>query len=217
MSEATVMRKPASGRKAVLGTVLTDLVLPLAVFYGLRAAGVDQWWSLLLSAIVPAVIVVQRFVRRRQVEYFALFVLSLVALGLVLSVLTHDPRTMLVRDAWVGMAGGLAAVWMLGSVVRGRPALMVLFRSFVLTKAGPDGLRTWEARWDDDPAFRHGLRVLTTVWGLAGLLNAFANLAFAYALPIDDAPAAMHLVWPVIAVPLTIFHVVYTKRRDLRA
>ncbi|MEV4753936.1 VC0807 family protein [Micromonospora sp. NPDC049559] len=211
------MTAPASARAALVRSVLTDLVAPLAVFYGLRAIGTDQWWALLASAAVPAAVLVYRFVRRRQVEFFALFVLTVVALGLVLSALTGDPRTMLVRDAWTGMVGGLAGVWMLGSIRYGRPALMVLFRSFVLTKAGPDGLRAWEARWDREPQFRRGLRVLTAVWGVACLLSAVVQLCFAYALPVDAAPGAMQATWPVIAVPLLVFHLGYTRRHDLRA
>ena len=33
----------------------------------------------------------------------------------------------------------------------------------------------------------------------------------------DIAPLALNIIWPVIAAPLTTFHFVYTKRKDLRA
>lgn len=214
---STATSQPSANRRAIVGSVLVDLVAPLAVYYGARALGLDQWVALLASAAIPGCVVVYRFIQRRQVEFFAVFILTVLALGLVLSALTGDPRTMLVRDAWAGLIGGLAGVWMLGSLMRGRPALMVVFRSFVLAKSGPDGLRTWAARWDREPRFRHGLRVLTAVWGIACLLSALLQLLFAYALPLDAAPAAMHATWPVIAVPLFVFHLAYTKRHNLRA
>ncbi|WP_224282179.1 VC0807 family protein [Streptomyces sp. LS1784] len=207
----------APRRTAVLLPLLIDLGLPLAVFYGLRTAGVEQWWSLLWSAAVPAVTVVVRLVRTRRVDFLALLILSMITLGLVLSALTGDARTLLIREAWTGMLGGLLGIWLLASVGYGRPALMLVFRSFVRAKAGEEGLRAWEERWEQDPAFRHGARVLTAVWGTASLLNALAQLAFAYLLPIDAAPAAMNLSWPVIAAPLFVFHLVYTKRHGLRA
>ncbi|WBP91361.1 VC0807 family protein [Kitasatospora cathayae] len=115
----------------------------------------------------------------------------MIALGLVLSALTGDPRALLVREAWTGMLGGLIGVWLLASVLYGRPALMVIFRSFVLVKAGEDGLRAWEGRWGEGAGFRHSLRVLTAVWGVASLLNAFAQLAFAYLQPTDRLAAAL--------------------------
>ncbi|MGW3046044.1 VC0807 family protein [Kitasatospora sp. NPDC001159] len=208
---------PAARRAGVLIPVLLDLVLPLGFYYGLRAAGVDQWHALLWSAAVPAVVVLVRLVRTRRIDFPALLILSMIALGLVLSALTGDPRALLVREAWTGMLGGLIGVWLLASVLYGRPALMVMFRSFVLVKAGEDGLRAWEGRWGEDAGFRHGLRVLTTLWGIASLLNALAQLAFAYLLPVDAAPVAMHACWPVIAAPLLAFHLAYTKRHGLRA
>jgi hypothetical protein len=204
-------------RSNVLIPLALEFGLPLAVFYALRAAGVDQWWALLCSAAAPAVTATVRLLRTRTVDFIALLILSMIGAGLVLSALTGDPRALLVREAWIGMLGGLLGVWMLASVVRGRPALMVVFRSFVLLKVGPEGLQAWESRWHHDRAFRHGLRVLTLVWGCASLLNAVVQLAFAYVLPIDAAPGAMNVVWPVIAVPLFVFHMRYTKRHDLRA
>ena len=57
--------KPAS-RAAMLLPLVIDFGLPLLVYYGLRATGVDQWWSLLLSAVVPAIVVIARFVRTRD-------------------------------------------------------------------------------------------------------------------------------------------------------
>ncbi|MEV0717115.1 VC0807 family protein [Asanoa sp. NPDC050611] len=215
----TLETRPAKplNRVALLVPMLVDFGLPLLVFYGLRTAGVSQWWSLLLSGVVPVVAIVVRFVRRRTVDFLALFVLSVVALSLGVSAMTGDARTMLIRDAWGGLLGGLVAVWLLASVFVGRPAPMYLYRAFVLAKVGPDGLRAWESRWDTDRRFRHGMRVLTFVWGCAGLLNVAVTLAAAYLLPLDFATGVLNVSWPVIVAPTFLFHLYYTKKWDLRA
>lgn len=158
-----------------------------------------------------------RFVRSRTVDFLAVFVLCVVALGLGVSALTGDARTMLVRDAWTGLFGGLVAVWLLASVRVGRPAPMYLYRAFVLAKVGPAGLAAWENKWDTDQRFRHGMRVITFVWGCAGLLNMAVTLLAAYLLPLDLAPGVLNVSWPVIAVPTFLFHLYYTKKWDLRA
>ena len=207
----------ATSRTSLYVAMAVDFALPLLVFYGLRAAGVGQWWSLLLSGVVPAVVVIARFLRTRTVDFLALFVLSVVALSLGVSALTGDARTMLIRDAWGGLLGGLIGGWLLASVWVGRPALMSLFRAFVLAKVGPDGLRAWESRWDTDQSFRHGLRLLTFVWGIATFLNVVVTLLAAYLLPLDVAPAVLNASWPVILAPTLLFHLYYTKKRDLRA
>ena len=114
----------ATNRTTLFVSMFVDFALPLIVFYTLRAAGVDQWWSLLLSGVVPAIVVVARFVRTRTVDFLALFVLSVVALSLGISAMSGDARTMLIRDAWGGLIGGLIGVWLLVSVWVGRPALL---------------------------------------------------------------------------------------------
>jgi hypothetical protein len=207
----------ATNRTALFVSMFVDFALPLIVFYGLRAAGVDQWWSLLLSGVVPAVVVIVKLVRTRTVDFVALFVLSVVALSLGISALTGDARTMLIRDAWGGLIGGLIGLWLLVSVWVGRPALMSMFRAFVLAKVGPEGLRAWESQWDTDARFRHGLRLLTFVWGCATFLNVIVTLLAAYLLPLDLAPAVLNASWPVILVPTLLFHLYYTKKRNLRA
>jgi hypothetical protein len=207
----------AANRTTLFVSMFVDFALPLIVFYALRASGVDQWWSLLLSGVVPAVVVIARFVRTRTVDFLALFVLSVVALSLGISATTGNARTMLIRDAWGGLIGGLIGVWLLVSVWVGRPALMSLFRTFILAKAGPDGLRAWESRWDTDQSFRYGLRLLTFVWGCATFLNVIVTLLAAYLLPLDLAPAVLNASWPVILVPTLLFHLYYTKKRNLRA
>jgi hypothetical protein len=194
-----------------------DFGLPLVVYYGLRAAGVDQWWSLLFSGTVPVVTVIAKLVRTRTVDFIALFVLSVVALSLGVSALTGDARTMLIRDAWGGLFAGLIGVWLLVSVFVGRPAPMYLIRTFVISKVGADGLAKWESKWDTDARFRHGMRVITVVWGVASLLNVAVTLFAAYLLPLDLAPPVLNASWPVIVVPTALFHLYYTKKADLRA
>jgi hypothetical protein len=213
----TPTRAAAPTRAGLFMQMFVDFALPLIVYYGLRAAGVDQWWSLLLSGVVPVIAVIVKFVRTRTVDLLAVFVISIVALSLAISVMTGDARTMLIRDAWLGLIFGLVAIWLLASVWIGKPAPMYIYRAFVLAKVGPEGLREWESKWDNDRDFRHGMRVLTFVWGCAGLLNVIVTLIGAYLLPLDLAPAVLNASWPVIVVPTGIFHLWYTKKANLRA
>jgi hypothetical protein len=217
MTTTVVREMPQTSRARMLAPMLLDFGLPLVVYYGLRAAGVDQWWSLLISGVVPVVAIVVRFARSRTVDFLALFVLSVVVLSLVVSAITGDARTMLIRDSWTGLFGGLVAIWLLVSVRVGRPALMHIYRAFVLAKVGPEGLAAWESKWDTDAGFRSALRVLTFVWGCAGLLNVVVQFIAAYSLPIDVAPGVLTASWPVIVVPTFLFHLYWTKKKDLRA
>src|ERR1700743_2870178 len=50
MTTAETTRDP---RRAILLILALDVAAPLALFYGLRAAGVSQWWALALGALPP--------------------------------------------------------------------------------------------------------------------------------------------------------------------
>ncbi|GAA2154219.1 MULTISPECIES: VC0807 family protein [Glycomyces] len=209
------------GMRALLrrnaATVLFDLVLPMAVYYGLRAAGVGQWWAMMAGILVVVPRVAHQLLTRRRFDVMAVFTLSVIVFSLVIGLLTDDPRALAVREGWVGSLLGLFGAWMIVSVGIGRPALMVLGRGIAETKTGEAGAAKWAARWDHDRAFRHGIRVLTAVWGVLLLAAAAVNLVLIYTLPVDLIAAVSNgAYWAILAAALA-FHLYYTKKVDLRA
>jgi hypothetical protein len=60
-------------------------------------------------------------------------------------------------------------------------------------------------------------RILTAVWGLAFSVDALIQVAVAYTLPIDLVPGVSTAQWLVVLGCTLLFHIVYTKRKDLRA
>jgi uncharacterized membrane protein len=66
------INSPARDREGVrrlikenVATVLLDIALPMAVYYGLRAAGVDQWWALMLGIVAAVPRTAFQLVKRR--------------------------------------------------------------------------------------------------------------------------------------------------------
>ncbi|MGA8114983.1 MAG: VC0807 family protein [Actinocatenispora sp.] len=210
-----------AGRRALvrdnLATVLLDLALPLATYYALRAAGVSQWWALMVSILVAVPHAVHQLVRRRRLDVVALFTISVIVFGVVVGLLTGSPRALAVREGWAHALLGLFGAWMLVTVLRGRPALLVLGRTIAVTKTGEAGARAWEDRWNHDQAFRRGMRVLTAVWGAVLLLDSAVSVALSYLLPIDLIALVANVQWYVVLAGVIAFHVYYTKKVDLRA
>jgi hypothetical protein len=54
--------------RANVMTVVFEVVVPMALFYGLRAAGVSQWWALMAGVLVAAPYVGWTVVRNRRVD-----------------------------------------------------------------------------------------------------------------------------------------------------
>jgi len=203
--------------RANVMTVVFEVVVPMALFYGLRAAGVSQWWALMAGALVAAPYVVWTVVRNRRVDLPALVTLSVLVLSVVLGLLSDDPRTLAIREGWTAALGGLFGAWMLVTVVVGRPAQLTLGRTIAEVKRGAEGAAAWAARWETDARFRRGLRIDTAVWGAVLLANAVAHVVLVYTLPIDLISLVTTVVWLAALACLIAWHVWYIRKEHLDA
>jgi hypothetical protein len=104
-----------------------------------------------------------------------------------------------------------------GTLFTQHPFMRTAARTIVIVKVGEEGYRQWDARWDNDSQFRHGLRVLTAVWGLGFTLDAAVRVLLAYTLPIDLVPLVSTLQWLVVLAGLLTFHNACMTRRGLKA
>ncbi|BEK95033.1 VC0807 family protein [Nocardia seriolae] len=200
-------------RRHVARQVILELLLPIGAYYGLRAAGVDPWVALVAPALLTLPFLVYDALRRRRVDAVALFTLTMLAVGTVVSLVTGDPRTLLVRDSWLFAAIGL---WILATLFTSHPMMRGMARTIVTLKIGEAGYREWDARWDSDSRFRYHLRVLTAVWGIGFTLDAVIRISLAYSLPLDAVPLATTLQWPAVLAALIGFHAVYVTRNGLK-
>ncbi|MFE1592909.1 VC0807 family protein [Nocardia sp. NPDC058705] len=189
--------------------LFADTALPLAMFYALRAAGVDQWLALVLSGAIPLVLLVYRLVAERRVETRTLFTLSILLCGTAVGLFTGDPRLLVARESYLT---GLAGLWMIGTLLAARPFVL----SATLSLMPEATARSWEDSWRDDPTFRRAMRLLTLAWGCAFLIDAGTRLVMAYTLPLDLVPLLSTLL--LVAMLFAVVQVAkrYAGRSDTR-
>jgi hypothetical protein len=198
-------------------TVVFEVIVPMLAFYGLRAAGVSQWWALMAGVLVAAPYVLWTVARDRKLDFTALVTLSVLLLSVVLGLLSDDPRTLVIREGWTAALGGLIGAWMLVSVGVGRPAQLTLGRTIAEVKRGAEGAAAWAAQWHTDARFRRGLRVDTAVWGAVLLGSAVVHIVLVYVLPIDLISVVTTVVWFATLACLIAWHVWYVRRAGLDA
>jgi hypothetical protein len=203
--------------RANLLTVVFEVLVPMVLFYGLRAAGVSQWWALMAGVLVAAPYVAWTIVRNRRVDLIALVTISVLVLSVVLGLLSDDPRTLVIREGWTAALGGLFGAWMLVTVFVGKPAQLTLGRTIAEIKRGAEGADAWVARWDTDTRFRRGLRVDTAAWGAVLLASAVAHVVLVYTLPIDLISVVTTVEWFAALAGLIAWHVWYIKKENLDA
>ena len=198
-------------------TVVFEVVVPMALFYGLRAAGVSQWWALMAGVLVAAPFVVWTIVRNRRVDLVAMVTLSVLVLSVVLGLLSDDPRTLAIREGWTAALGGLFGAWMLVTVFVGRPAQLTLGRTIAEVKRGAEGAAAWAARWDTDARFRRGLRINTAAWGGVLVVSGVTPIVLVYTLPIDLISLVTTVQRFAMLAALIVWHVWYLRKENLDA
>ncbi len=212
-TDRSTRQKNAALRRHIIGQLIVELALPLGGYYGLRAAGVSPWAALIVPALLTVPFIVYTAIRQRRVDVLAIFTLTIIVLGTIMSLVTGDPRTLLVRDSWLG---GVLGLWILGTLFTRQPFMRIMARTIVTVKIGEAGYRQWDARWDNDSRFRYHLRVLTAVWGAAFALDAMVRVVLAYTLPVDSVPLISTVQWLAVLAALLGFHTVYVGRNGLK-
>jgi len=206
--------KPKARWGAVLAPVLIDLVIPLLIFYFLRQAGVGIVGATLAGSVIPVLRTVHSLVRGKKIDWMAVFMISALAVGTIASLAMHSPRMLLAKD---GVITALCGFWMLGTLVAGKPMLLSIGRGIAEAKRGKGGGEIWARRWDSEPRFRHGLRLITAVWGVGLVADAVVRVVIAYTLPLDAVPGVTTAQWIVLFVLLYAFMFGYSRKNDLLA
>jgi intracellular septation protein A len=195
-----------------VASLLVDLAAPTALYYGLRTCGVNQVAALLIAGAPPTARVAVVLARTRQIDTMGVLILAAVLLTVISSLITGDPRTLLVRNAILGIPFGL---WMLASLHASRPLTYQLAKSLLPTKE-----RAFEREWTDKPGIRRVWRRLTILWGCGLLIHAAASVAMAATLAVDAVPGLETALWLTMFIVLQIItqialHRTGTMRRIL--
>jgi hypothetical protein len=196
---------PHTSSRAVGNRALViHVLLPLGLFYGLRALGASQFAALLAGAAIPVAGAVRDLATERRISGVRVLVLGAMALTVAISFVTGDPRVLLVRNAWGTAALG---VFLLLGLLAQRPFLFEA-GNFVFDE---DGRRIWARNWQRFPAFRTLLLRCSLLWGLACLTDAGARVAMAVLLPVDIVPVLDDVLLVVTLAVLVLVQRTYGR------
>jgi len=181
-----------------------DFGLPLAIFYGLRAEGVETYEALVAGAVVSAAVAAVPLVRNRHLDGMAAY-MAIMMLGSVgISLLAGSTQFLLAREA---VMTGVTGVWFIASVWARRP-LVYLF-SKPLLEGRLRWPSSWDQLWERSPRFRHMWRVSSVLWGIGSLADAALRVVMAYTLPADVVPALGTALYAGTSAVLIVITTVY--------
>jgi len=180
---------PSLRMSGLLKTLGTDLAIPFGGYYLARAVGVGVTASLLASTVLAMLRIVWLIWRQGHADAFAGFMLFLFSGGLTLSLITGDPRFLLLKSAGLTVLSGLV---FLGSAAAHRPLTLTVARRLTLEdeQAGAELTRGWQV----SSAFRKGFYVMALVWGVALVLSGLAQIWVIYLVDLDKSVAVTNVL-----------------------
>src|SRR5215471_13579844 len=158
--------------RAQLPSLLVNAVAPLAAYQVLTSLGVSSVAALASSAAFPVVGVGWSFARTRRPDIIGVVSLTFILVGVAASLLSGDPRFVLVKDS---LMTGLFGLLCLGSLVVVRRPLMFYFGRQFSSAGDPARAAAFESMWQY-PHFRAVIRVMTIVWGVGYLIEALVRV-----------------------------------------
>ncbi|WP_197523243.1 VC0807 family protein [Actinokineospora pegani] len=189
-----------------IGMLAWDVGAPLAAYYGLRLAGADERWALLAGALLAAGRLAWTAARRRQVDGVAGLLATILAVSLLLSFVTGDVRTLLLKDSAATAAAGLV--------------LLLSRTPLVLTAVRATSTPSKRAEIDrlhaESPGFRRALIRVSKVWGLGLLADAVVRLPLVYLLPVDWVPVASLVLLLAVITALCVWTAWYADQAQSR-
>ncbi|MFJ2509236.1 VC0807 family protein [Arthrobacter citreus] len=176
----------AARRKSPAARILRaaiEFLVPVGLFYGLRAAGVSAYAALLAGTAISAAGSLADLLRSRKVSPFGLYALSLMVLSTVVSLVPGDERFLLARGAVVV---GVSGLWFLISAATRKPLVYVMSRPILEGRFGWPG--QWDSLWSLLPRFRRIWRATSILWGAGLCADAAVRVYMAWNLPVDAVP-----------------------------
>jgi hypothetical protein len=188
---------------SIVPTLVFDAILPVVIFNVLTAYHVPTLYALIGGGASPLFNNLRTLIRSRRLEPIGVMVLFFLIVGAVTSLISGSVFFALIKDSFLTGTAGLV---FLATLLAKRPITFYAMRGFV---AGddPERIAWWDGLWVHHE-FRHGMRVVTVVWGGIYLVEAVARVFMALKL----TPAQVVMASPIMGFGATALLIVFTSR-----
>jgi hypothetical protein len=183
--------------------------LPVVVFYVLHLEGASDFVALFAGAVAAGLRVVWTAIQYRRWNMFSTLMMLTFGLSLALSVVSHEPRFLLLKGC---LTTGLSGIAFLLSLLIGHPLSLGSAQAFQLDRA-----QEMAEQYRTNPLVRHAHRVSTLVWGLGLIVEASVQVPVIYLLPISYAVGVSTLQSLIVLTILIVWSLRYEKRLELAA
>ncbi|WP_405161417.1 hypothetical protein OG203_34485 [Nocardia sp. NBC_01499] len=191
-----------------VASVARDIAIPVGAYFALHALGYSDFAGLLAGTVFSAGMLIAQAIRSRRLEVMSAIILGGFVFGLVTSLITGDPRVMIVKDSASTALIGLA---FLLSVLIGKPLIYLAARK-AISAQGPAKAAAFEQAYRTNPDKRKAFTVLSVMWGAGLLAEATIRIVLAYQLPVHTMAWLSPVLMIAVIGPLMAVSVLARKR-----
>jgi intracellular septation protein A len=168
--------------------------------------------ALSAAALLPVVGTLAGWIRSRRLDAIAVVSLVFIAVGMTVSLISGDPRFLLLKESLTTAAFGLVCF---GSLLLPRPLLFYFGRQFS-SMGDPEAMARFDLGWQK-PYFRFVIRVMTIVWGSGYLAEALLRVLLQSILPIPVYLVVSQLLMLGVTAGLIAWTISYGNRARRRS
>ncbi len=168
--------------------------------------------ALVISAIPAMIFTIVGLLRQRQVDVLGAFALITIAVSILLTFITGDPKLFQIRESMLTVLFGLIC---LVSLLFPRPIWFYIIRYFA-TGNKQDQIAVFNTAWQY-PHFRTYIRNVTIFWGLVYVVEFPIRLVLVYTLSIAQFLAISPIIFYGITIAAIAFTLAYGRRVRQRA
>lgn len=200
-----------SGRRtSLLSLAVFDVGGPLAVYYGLQAAGASTVVALVVSGLPPAIGIGLSARRHKRLDAIGVVVLLGILTGAVLGLASGSAKLVLIDGTVPTVVLGLVCF---GSLLTSRPLMFRVSLQFMGADSaqGRELASAWQYR-----AVRHAFSVITVVWGAVFLAETAAQIAIIVLASASTAKTTSNLMPVAVAALVMAWTFRYGRRQRMR-
>jgi len=199
--------------RGLLPSIIVDGVLVFVIYQLVKNfTSASDIVALIISAIPALIFTIVVLLRQRQVDFIGVFVLIVIAFSILLSLITADPKLLLIRESMLSVLFGIVC---LVSLLFPKPIWFYIIRYFT-TGNKPDQIAVFNTAWQY-PIFRTYIRNVTIFWGLIYVIEFPLRVAMIYTLPIAHFLAISPIIFYGITIAAIAYTLAYGRRVRQRA
>lgn len=187
--------------------LIMNAAIPYACYTILTANHAPVTTALLVAAVAPALESIVSIIRGRRLNILSLFVMSSLIIGIALTLMSGDPRLLLLRESIIF---GIFGVVNFISLFFPKPLMFLIGRSFIASN-NHDQIEGYNTLWSN-PHVHRTSRIVTIVWGFVCIGELLLRVFMVSTLPLATVVAFGSLISHGLIVLAIIWTFAYGRR-----